>query len=113
MTGTSVFRKVVRLALVAALLVPSVGAVTSTSAFAAGTSAKTNGCYVQWWSTAWAAKCENTTSSGKYRAHVARADQSDYTGPWRSITKGATTMFDSGEAWRGVQNSGNWVEYRG
>ncbi len=100
------------MALVAALLIPAVGAVTTTSALA-GVSARTHGCYVQWWNTAWAGKCNPAGYSGQYRVHVARANQPDYTGAWRSITKGARTTFDSGQAWRRVQDSGNWVEYRG
>ncbi len=46
-------------------------------------------------------------------AHVARADQVDYSGPWRYVKKASVTTFDSGEAWRGVQSAGNYVAYKG
>jgi len=29
------------------------------------------------------------------------------------VKKGSTTTFDSGEAWRGVQSSHNYVSYKG
>gem|GEM_PF-5557283 len=101
-----------RLAVVGLLAVPTVS-LAAGPAFAAGTSAKTVGCYVQWWNTAWAAKCAPATASGDFKAHVARALQPDYIGPWRYVKKGSTTTFDSGEAWRGVQSSHNYVSYKG
>ena len=96
--------KIARLALAAALAVPSVG-VLGTTAFASGTSPANHGCYVQWWSTAWAGKCNRATATGNYRVRVATADQQDVVRPWHHVNKGATGTFDSGEAWRGVQNS--------
>ncbi|WP_444663664.1 hypothetical protein ACT17Q_15885 [Cellulomonas sp. CW35] len=101
-----------RALIVGVLAVPAVS-VASGTAWAAGTSAKTNGCYVQWWNTAWSAKCNPASASGSYMAHVARADQVDYSGPWRYVKKASVTTFDSGEAWRGVQSAGNYVAYKG
>ena len=98
-----------RVLVISLLAVPT--ASFATSALAAGTSTATNNCVVQWWTTAWVGKCVNATQSGSYKAHVARADQADYNGPWRSVTKGSTATFDSGEASRGVQANGNSVSY--
>lgn len=104
--------KIARFALVAALAVPSIG-VAGSAAFASGTSPSNHGCYVQWWSTAWAGKCKSATATGNYRVRVARADQQDLVGAWHHVNKGATGTFDSGEAWRGVQNSSrNRVDFQ-
>lgn len=105
-------RRLARVLIVGLLAAPATAAAAGT-AWAAGTSAKTNGCYVQWWNTAWAAKCSPASASGDFRAHVSRADQADYDGPWRYVSKGSSVTFDSGEAWRGVQAAGNYVAYRG
>lgn len=102
-----------RLMLMGALAVPVATVFTSTAALAAGTSPSTNGCYVQWYNTAWNAKCAPASVSGEYQAHVSRADQGDYVGPYRYQGRGSYSTFDSGSAFRGVQSSGNYVSYRG
>lgn len=102
-----------RALIISLLAVPSVSLATGLSASAAGTSAESNGCYVQWWSTAWEAKCAPAGATGNYMAHVSLADQTDYNGSWRRVSKGASATFDSGSAWRGVQASGNYVAYKG
>ena len=105
--------KTIHLLLAALLALPVAVLLSSTTAEAAGISPKTNNCYVQWWSTHWTARCDNALVSGKYRAHVARADQRDYYGPWRSVSRGSWSTFDSGSSWRGIQSRGNWVEFPG
>jgi hypothetical protein len=105
--------RISRMLVVGLLAVPTVSVATGVSAWAAGTSGRTNGCYVQWWSTAWEGKCAPATALGDYKVHVARADQTDYNGPWRRVAKNAVVTFDSGEAFRGVQAAGNYVSYRG
>jgi hypothetical protein len=102
--------RVGRLLLVAALAVPSIG--VASSAAWASTSGSTHGCYVEWWNTAWAAKCAPAGVSGKYQAHVDYRNQVDYRGPWVTISKGATTTFDRGESWFGVQSGNTYVSFK-
>jgi len=101
-----------RVAVIALLAAPTAAVVTGGVAWA-GQSTKTNGCYVTWGNTAWSAKCAPASQGGWYYAHVSRAWQSDYTGPWRSVSFNSTATFDSGEAWNGVQSTGNYVGYKG
>lgn len=105
-------RQVVRLVIVGLLAAPAV-AVTSSVAFAAGKSATTHGCYVQWWNTAWVAKCDPATATSNYSARVDRSGQSDYAGPFREVKKGSSATFDSGEALWSVHSKNTYVLSRG
>lgn len=58
-----------------------------TQANASGTSGKTDGCYGEWWNTAFAGYCEPATVSQQYELVGICAAQGDYYGPWRYITK--------------------------
>lgn len=109
----STLKRAARFGLVAALAVPTAGVIASATASAEGTSPSTNGCFVQWWNTAWEAKCSPATASGDYRAIVAQASQPDIVGSWYSIGEGSVVTFDYGDAWFAVQGNGSWVEYRG
>lgn len=77
----------------------------------ASTSARTNGCYLEWSAKHWWAKCAPSTATGNYRPYVALANQPDHTGPWRWIGKGSTVTFDEGGSTFGVQ--GGSIQYSG
>lgn len=104
--------QIARVAIVGLLATPAL-AVTSSMAFAAGTSPSTHGCYVQWWNTAWVAKCAPATATSNYSARVDRSGQSDYAGPFREVKKGASATFDSGEALWSVHSKNTYVLSRG
>ena len=100
----------VRLTVLSAIALGSAGMMAS-PASASGRSAATNGCYVQWWNTAWSATCTPASASGSYRAQVQRSWEEDYSGPWRYVGYGSHATFDSGQARHAVE--GGWIEFRG
>lgn len=102
--------RVARIGLVAALAAASLGAVGATTASAYGRSASTNGCYAQWWNTAWNTTCDYAARSGYYRVNINLADQTDYRRT-HYLPVGTRGVFDRGQAWRGVQTG--WVSYWG
>lgn len=105
--------RVGRAVAITALAVPAILVGAGGAAWADGSSALTNGCYVTWGNTAWAAKCSPASVSGEYQAHVKLAWQTDYNGSYRYVSKGSWTTFDNGSAWNGVQAKGNYVSFRG
>ncbi len=112
MSKNSMRHHIARIAIVGLLAAPAAVA-TSGVAFAAGTSTKTNGCYVQWWNTAWEAKCLPALATGDYSAHVDYSQQGDYHGPWRGVKKGTNHTFDSGTARFAVNGKNTYVTYKG
>jgi hypothetical protein len=83
-------------------------------ASAAGTSPKTNGCYAQWWNTAFSGYCTPATATGWFRifADCSWPQVPDVTGPWRYITKGSTVRpFDSRECAYGIHYA--QVQFKG
>jgi hypothetical protein len=70
------------------------------AASASGTSGVTNGCYGQWWNTAFEGKCDrpHVTVSGRYRLVAYCDTDTDYTGKWVLLSKGSKVIpFDKGE----------------
>jgi len=84
------------------------------AAWGAGTSPKTNGCYAQWWNTAFSGYCTPATVSGYYRifADCAAPQAPDIGGTWRYIGKGSMVRpFDSRECRFGINFAR--VEFKG
>lgn len=94
-----------------AVLALSSAIVVAPATNAAGTSIKTNGCYVQWWNTAWAARCSSATKAGEYRAIVTRDKQLDLTTSYYKLSKGYSGTFTNGEANWGM-DTGSRIQYR-
>lgn len=63
--------KTLKVGVISALTVTAF-AITAPAAFAAGQSGKVNNCYTQWWTTAWAQKCDSPGASvaGNYTSIV-------------------------------------------
>ena len=86
--GTTTKRLVARVALGLALSAGLVG-FASAQAQAGGTSSKTNGCYGEWWNTAFAGYCEPVSVSGQFELVGICNEQGDYYGNWRYMSKGS------------------------
>lgn len=110
MLTQSIIVKCARIGLAGVLGIAAAGVTVIPSA-SAYQSRSTNGCYVQYWKTAWEAKCAGATQSGNYQAHVARSYQSDYVGQWYWQGKDSYGTWDKGEARHKVQASGTYVSY--
>ncbi|MEV6985751.1 hypothetical protein AB0M95_31450 [Sphaerisporangium sp. NPDC051017] len=98
MSLTSGFKRAgIGLALGSILVAGGVAGLSS-AASAAGTSPATNGCYAQWWNTAFAGKCSSATKAMwpvyVYGDCSAELDWED--GPF-SISKGYSGTFHSNE----------------
>lgn len=102
-------KKIMNMGLAGLLAIGGVSLATLPSQ--AATSAKTNGCYLEWSAKYRWAKYNPAKATGNYRPYVARANQPDHTGPWRWIGKGSRVTFDEGGSIRGVQ--GGSIQYSG
>ena len=75
----------------------TVGAATvSGQALAGGKSSTVEGCYAQWWNTAFAGYCVNTPVTVHVALHADCGNELDYTGKTYTI-HGTVTPFDNSE----------------
>lgn len=95
---------VLKAAAIGALSIAAIGLVTTSAS--AGTSNRTNGCYGQWWSTAFAGYCDPVTVSGQFQLVGICDFQADYYGTWRWMSAGSyVSPFDNGQCTFSVSRS--------
>lgn len=88
------------------------GILGAQAAYASGTSAYTNGCYSQWWSTAFNSQCPKATQTGNYWSSGTCSAQGTGYGPARAIAKGSSVgWFSPAECTFSVTRS--WVSFSG
>jgi hypothetical protein len=97
--GVSVgWRKRLVLAALPVAALATIPLAASVPAYAAGKSGTVAGCYAQWWNTAFAGYCVNTTQTVTVRLQADCNNEGDYVGGYHTIGKGSTVSpFDSSE----------------
>lgn len=104
-------KNIAQLALSAALAFGAFSVIAPGSPAEAGDmSAKTHGCYAQWYNTYAKGVCAPATANGRVQLYVNTRLEVDYHGPWKAVVKGKTyNTFDNHQAWYRVNSANvNW-----
>ncbi|MER7169590.1 hypothetical protein ABT336_26485 [Micromonospora sp. NPDC000207] len=103
-------KRIAQAAVLGLLTASATGMMATNSAFAAGSSSKTFNCYTQWWTTAWAQKCDapGAQYAGTYISGIACSAQTDKSFD-RVRPQGSTTTVPGTDCTFGASNG--WLNY--